>query len=220
MSQVSVSLGDPRAPERFWKFVTVVDCSYSTPCWLFKLHVGGSNGYKMFSVGKRGILAHRYAYELLVEPIRPNLTIDHLCRERACCNPAHLEQVTHAENNARSNGPSAVNSRRTQCVNGHPYDSGNTYIRRGGSRACRACMRDRVNRKSAERRAQRIAAVTYKAPGWNGNADKTHCPQGHPYSADNTIVKPQKSGGTGRMCRECNRAACLERYYRRYRLTG
>lgn len=209
MAEATALLGDTRLPERFWKYVTIADCGYETPCWLFKVHVGGMDGYKLFSVGKRGFLAHRYAYANLVGPIPAMLTIDHLCRERACCNPIHLEAVTHAENNSRGTSPSAVNRRRTTCVNGHSYTAENTFTRRSGRRDCRTCMRDRAAAYAAQRREQRQREGTYRPPGWNGNSAKTHCPQNHPYTPENTIRKA--SGARG--CRECNRLSCLRRYH-------
>lgn len=90
-------------------------------------------------------LAHRVVYEYMVGPVPDDLTIDHLCRNRVCVNPAHLEPVTRAENTRR--GEPAT---KTRCVNGHPYDRANTYYRRGsGQRDCRACGRERVRRYKA-----------------------------------------------------------------------
>jgi hypothetical protein len=96
------------------------------------------DGYGKCSYGRR---AHRLAYERLKGPIPEGLVIDHLCRNRACVNPAHLEPVTIAENNRRGIQPSAS---KTHCVNGHEYDPENTYLRPNGHRDCRACIRTRV----------------------------------------------------------------------------
>jgi hypothetical protein len=57
------------------------------------------------------IRAHRFAYELLVGPIPEGLVIDHLCRNRRCVNPAHLEPVTAEENWRRGDAPSAISTR-------------------------------------------------------------------------------------------------------------
>lgn len=88
--------------------------------------------------GKRGgfVLAHRFAYELLVGPIPEGLQIDHLCRNRSCVNPAHLEPVTLVENLRRGE-----RAQQTHCKRGHPFDDANTYRSPNGHRHCRACRR-------------------------------------------------------------------------------
>jgi hypothetical protein len=85
--------------------------------------------------------AHRVAYELQVGPIPDGLEIDHLCRNRGCVNPAHLEVVTHQENQLRGNGPCGLNARKTHCPRGHEYTEKNTRVYQG-HRMCRTCRRD------------------------------------------------------------------------------
>lgn len=93
-----------------------------------------------------GCLAHRVAYERRFGPIPDGLQLDHLCRNRACVNPEHLEPVTHAENMRRS-----APAQKTKCSNGHAYDDLNTYIRPTGQRDCRVCIRERQARHKARR---------------------------------------------------------------------
>lgn len=100
-----------------------------------------TKGYGHFGVGGINISAHRYSYRLHGDPLLEGFQLDHLCRNRWCVNPDHLEQVTQRENILRSpTSAAAVNSRRTQCVNGHEFTVENTYLLpKGGPRACRIC---------------------------------------------------------------------------------
>lgn len=122
------------------------------PCWEWTGH-RNADGYGRTNVRNgdgthRKVLVHRATYEALHGPIPPGLTIDHLCRNRACCNPAHLEAVTHRVNIMRGQGVAARNAAKTHCPHGHEYDEANTS-HRGGQRVCRTCNRDRVRRHRA-----------------------------------------------------------------------
>lgn len=104
-------------------------------------------GYGGFHVDGVRYLAHRWSYEHFVGPIPDGLELDHLCRNRGCANPAHLEPVTRRENALR--GPGS----KTACVHGHPYTSQNTYIRPDrGTRQCRECGRNRSSQFDLRRR--------------------------------------------------------------------
>jgi hypothetical protein len=98
-------------------------------------------GYGQFRDGGRLWKAHRFSYEWTIGPIPEGLQLDHLCRNRGCCNPDHLEPVTNAENARR--GETGFHMRnRTHCKRGHPFTPENTYvIPSTGSRSCRACRR-------------------------------------------------------------------------------
>lgn len=114
------------------------------------------NGYGALSVNGKMRLAHRVAYELFA-PIPDGLVLDHLCRNRPCINPDHLEPVTVAENNLRGVGCMANYARRTHCPKGHPYDATNTWITKVGARRCRACKAVENRRTNAKAKARRDA---------------------------------------------------------------
>lgn len=91
---------------------------------------------------QRNVGAHVFAYEAFVGPIPEGMEPDHLCRNTLCVRPSHLEAVTRRENLRRADSPVGINARRTECVNGHPFNAANTYIRPNGNRGCRQCRSD------------------------------------------------------------------------------
>lgn len=108
------------------------------------------NGYGRISVNGGRHYVHRVAYATIKGTIPEGLHIDHLCRNRACCNPDHLEAVTQRVNNLRSEGFAAHKAQQTHCVNGHEFSAANTYVAPNGTRKCRTC-RKRANNASYHR---------------------------------------------------------------------
>lgn len=107
-------------------------------------------GYGQVRVDSKLHLAHRLVYEALIGPIPEGLDIDHLCRNRACVNPLHMEPVTRRENLLRGEGVVAINAAKTHCLRGHPFEGDNLRINQrkyGIERACRECERMRVARR-------------------------------------------------------------------------
>ena len=134
---------DSRLPQRFWEKIEIND----NGCWLWT-GAKNSQGYGHMLVGsrtdnsRRYVKVHRLAYERLVGKISaPHL--DHLCRQRDCANPAHLQPVTAKINVRRGQGHGS----EPECPYGHPYDEHNTY-RHAGKRFCRKCNANRWIRRA------------------------------------------------------------------------
>lgn len=131
--------------ERFWSKVqkrTEPHPAIGSPCWIWTAAINNS-GYGSFAVAHgKSIGAHRWAYESTVGSVPSGMELDHLCRDRSCVNPAHLEPVTKAENVRRGLSPMAEQARRTHCPQGHPYSAENTILDEG-SRRCLICRRAR-----------------------------------------------------------------------------
>jgi hypothetical protein len=159
-------------------------------CWGWK----GSRhnaGYSSLGVNRRPYLAHRFSYEWFVGAIPKCLELDHLCRNRWCVNPDHLEAVTRRENMLRGDTIAAANFSKVGCPYGHgPYD-----IRtKKGDRWCQEC-----HRLAEQKRRDRMN------PAHLGKqTDRTHCPRGHEYTPANTYINPHKTVRS-RICRTCHR---------------
>ncbi|WP_096302916.1 HNH endonuclease signature motif containing protein [Jatrophihabitans sp. GAS493] len=137
------------AAERFFAFVE--KGSTDGDCWEWRGY-RQPLGYGRFRVEGRKTLAHRYAYELLVGPIPDGLSLDHLCRNPPCVNPAHLEPVTHRENVLRGEGPAAHHATKTHCPSGHAYSSENTVVDNRNRRVCRTCKTNCQRTRRARRK--------------------------------------------------------------------
>lgn len=126
-------------------------------CWIWTAHIDTFTGYGKITIRGKVYNAHKVSYETFIGPVPAGLHLDHLCRVRECCNPAHLEPVTPLENVARS---PFTRSAIPACPRGHEYNEANTY-RNSGRRYCRPCQ-NAYSRlwmaSTAEERAARKAA--------------------------------------------------------------
>lgn len=133
-------------------------------CWQWHGAKVG-RGYGVMGMPSGSRLAHRISYEHFIGSIPEGRTIDHLCRNKACVNPAHLEPVTNRENNLRGYSRSAQHARKTHCPAGHEYTFDNTYMHRG-ARHCKTCHRIREReRKARIRHNQGVVQDHYQSRG-------------------------------------------------------
>jgi len=164
--------------ERFW---AKVDRRALNECWPW---LGGlrGGGYGQFYIGKRtSAPAHRVAYQLVKGEVPPDLVMDHLCRNRSCCNPDHLEPVTNRENVLRGISPAARNAAKTHCRLGHPLSGDN--VKSWGNRDLRVCK----------------ACMAIKRPKKPWGYRPFVCKNGHAFTPQNTYVR--KDGA--RTCITC-----------------
>ena len=143
----------PTAEDRFWP---KVDRRGPDDCWpwLASIH---PDGYGRFGVNRKIVPAHRFSWELANgRPVPEGRVIDHLCRNRACVNPAHLDPVTnHVNVVIRGFAPASLHLRKTHCIHGHEFTPENTRVRKtpwGTGRQCREC--DRLHEAARKRGAR------------------------------------------------------------------
>lgn len=110
------------------------------------------DGYGQFS-GFPGGKAHRYAYVKQYGPIPSGMVVNHLCRNHACVNAAHMEAVTHIENvlHHASQAVTRINASKVQCIRGHALT---TYLRTNGRprRYCKTCQAQNESKRRVRKR--------------------------------------------------------------------
>ena len=158
--------------ERFWGKVRK-----GAKCWEWQAALN-SSGYGAFSIRRRWHGAHRVAYELVNGPIPPQLTINHICKNRRCVRPDHLDLMTEAENKGWER-------EKAHCPQGHPYSEENIYYWRGW-RKCRTCVLERAKKKQKENYKPRTLVLG--------------CRRGHFFTPENTAYYRGQ-----RICRACGR---------------
>lgn len=167
---------------RFWSYVDA-----DGDCWEW---MGGrsSTGYGMFhipatrNVPHRKAHVHRLVLEILAGPVAPGHHVDHLCRNRGCLNPDHLEVVPPGVNFRRGFSPGAIAVKYDRCPQGHDLNDAYVANRATGvvTRNCRKCRHIRLGLD--------VDSIPRKL--------RTHCKQGHPYPIEGR-----------RRCKECANAA-------------
>lgn len=122
-----------------------------TGCWNWTGN-HSTAGYGRICINEAWQLAHRMMYAQIKGPIPAGLGLDHLCRNRQCLNPSHLEPVTQTENHRRGNA-GHHNGQKTKCKHGHPLSGPNVWISIDGRRYCTTCDRLRRRAKAAKLKA-------------------------------------------------------------------
>lgn len=134
------------------RFLAKIDkTSNENGCWVWTGAL--AHGYGRFRFDNRTVQATRFSW-FIHKKVQPTYELDHLCENPPCVNPDHLQDVTHKENILRaSTAPTTINKAKVSCLNGHVFDTANTYITKSGKRHCRACERARDQKRYAKRYA-------------------------------------------------------------------
>lgn len=138
------------------KFLSKVLIDQTSGCWNWIGYIH-PKGYGQHSIGSsNNFKAHRLSYEIFVGILDENNVIDHKCRNRKCCNPDHLREVSWRENTLENSyGEAAKNLKKERCNRGHEY-TGEMKPHRGGlKRWCRICNNIRVREYAARKKANR-----------------------------------------------------------------
>lgn len=142
--------------DRFWKKVRKTD-----GCWVWTAS-HGSSGYGQFEVRGQNWAAHRIAWMICRHHLpRWGFELDHLCRNRSCVRPSHMDVVTRSENLARRPKETYPNAMKERCHKGHEYDYAIQKGDRKGHRVCRECQKERQR----EHRRRKKAAIQSKGTG-------------------------------------------------------
>lgn len=139
------------------RLLSKIKIDTKTLCWNWIGYIS-KNGYGKIAYNQStytGFEAHRLSYILFKGKLNSTLQLDHLCRNRSCVNPDHLEEVTKKENIMRGIGIGVRNKAKTHCPQGHEYTPENTRISpANGGRCCNKCQRLHDQYKHVQKNAK------------------------------------------------------------------
>jgi len=127
------------------------------PCWVWT--GARSRGYGILRLNYKNIRAHIMSFTWEYGETPEGQELDHLCRNRACVRPTHLEAVDHWTNVARGISPHGVNAAKDRCRNGHLFTAENTRINNQGARVCIECARAACRASYHRTKAKKKAAA-------------------------------------------------------------
>lgn len=168
-----------------------------TPCLVWP----GTARYARVQI--RGVRrqAHAVAFVRCGGTIPSGTELDHLCRVTRCCNPLHVEAVTHAENVRRGASPAARNAGKTHCDHGHKLSAGNVDAR--GYRRCRKCASARQLRYLMSERSG-ASPITWDRPAWKGPTPTHYQRDGSLRALCGAIIPESVKAGSGAgVCPTC-----------------
>lgn len=160
MDGLCITAGSIELPEKITKHIEIDGAS---GCWNWT-HTLRPDGYGLVSIGgpgeRRQQRVHRVVYKLAVGPIPDRWVVDHLCRNRRCVNPEHLEAVEHRTNTLRGVSPAPSKAAQTHCIHGHELTADNVYIHpKRGTRNCHTCLLETARLRRAGKRGNAICLI-------------------------------------------------------------
>lgn len=137
-----------------YRFLSKCDRNTQNGCWQW---LGGIcvDGYARWCTRSKSQVAHKWLFERLVSPVPFNKVLDHLCRNRSCVNPQHLECVSQKVNVLRGVGVAAQNAAKTLCPKGHEFD----VLNYQGRRQCLVCRREYDARWKRNHRRAKVGGL-------------------------------------------------------------
>lgn len=129
------------------RLLTKIVAHPETGCWLWCGCIDRCGYGKVYYRERAETLAHRASYLVFKGGIPAGCEIDHLCGNRSCINPAHLQAVPHSVNVSRADYTrNHRNGRKTHCKRGHELSGVNLVVQKNGARQCRFCINDRARK--------------------------------------------------------------------------